>query len=103
MAEKTEFKGKKFNGRYTIDEIIDNARNDGWDVDTTDFDKGGDWIWLRDIHNRMLQIKLNSFNYHFYVWNPLSDKPCATHLSVEHEGKDWYEGILNMFFKDEIK
>ncbi|WP_090739344.1 hypothetical protein [Paenibacillus sp. Mc5Re-14] len=98
-----EFTGKKFSDRYNLDEIISKAESDGWEVDTEDFDKGGDWIWLRDMHNRMLQVKFNTFNYQFFVWNPLSDEPCATHLSVDLEGQEWYDYLLNLFFKDEMK
>ncbi|MCR8994601.1 hypothetical protein [Brevibacillus laterosporus] len=97
MTEQ-DFKGKKFSGMRELDDIIAKAKSDGWEVDTKDFDEGGDWIWLRDIDGRMLQVKYNTFNAHFYVWNPASDKPCANHLSVEHEGKEWYDYLLNLFY-----
>lgn len=90
---------KKFKGNRSLKEILQNAKENGWDVDTTEFDKNGsDWIWIRDIRNRMLQIKFNTTNGNFFIWNPSSEKPVATHLSTELDNEDWYAEILNLFY-----
>lgn len=89
---------KKFNGRKSLDEVMKMAADNGWDIDTVDFDKGGDWIWLRDMDGRMIQLMLNTVNYHFFLYTPASDEPKATESSSEFDGEEWYDEILNMLF-----
>ena len=50
---------KKFKGSKPLNTIIKDAKAKGFKVDKTDFNKGGDWIWLRDMNNRFLQIKIS--------------------------------------------
>lgn len=90
---------KKFKESRKFDEILKIAKDIGWEVDTEEFDKGGDWIWVRDMHNRVLQVVFNTVNGHFKVYSPVSDKPIATHLSTEFDSEDWYNELLEMFYK----
>ena len=89
---------KTFTGKRNLDEIIAKAKETGWVVDTKEFDKGGDWIWFRDLTERLLQVMYNTFNGQFRVWNPSSDKPIATHLSTEFDDVKWYTELLDLFY-----
>ncbi|CAK7025362.1 hypothetical protein [Tissierella sp.] len=91
---------KMFKGNRNLEEIIQIAKDKNWEVDIEDFDKGGDWIWIRDLHDRLLQVVFNTFNGHFLVYSPVSDRPIATHLSKELDDKDWYNELLHMFYED---
>jgi hypothetical protein len=98
-----DFKGKKFAGKRKLNDIIEMAKASGWEVDLEDYNKGDDWIWLRDMYNRCQQVKFNTTNGHFYVWEPFSDKPVASHLSVELDNEDWYNELLNLFYVERIE
>jgi hypothetical protein len=89
---------KEFKGKRNLDEIIKTAKEKSWEVDTEGFDKGGDWIWIRDIKGRMLQIVYNTFNGHFKVYAPHSEKPIATHISENLDNETWYNELLDMFY-----
>ncbi|NUJ17426.1 hypothetical protein FKN04_12655 [Bacillus glycinifermentans] len=98
---------KKFSGTKKLDDVISNAKMKGWVVDTEKFDKtGSDWIYLRDMYGKVesndgmpRQIAYNTTNGHFFVYEPLSDKPVATHLSTDFDNECWYNEILNMVYK----
>lgn len=89
---------KKFKGLKPTEQVKKDATNNGWEVDFVDYNKGGDWYWIKDTKNRMLQILVNGFNGHFMVYAPLSDKPIATHMSAELDGKEWYDEILELLY-----
>jgi len=92
---------KKFKGMRKLDDIIKNAEELGFEVDTERFDNGSDYIWIRDLDDRMEQISLNTFNGQFSIYTPDTDnlnEPYATHMSEEFEGEDWYEEILNLIY-----
>lgn len=73
----------------------------GWDVDVVEYDKGGDFIWLRDLERRMLQVSYNATNGRFKVFTPFSQtKPTATHDSEKFEGCQWYDELLALFYED---
>lgn len=92
---------KKFKGNRAFEDILKRADESGWEIDTTEFDdNGSDWIWVIDTENRMLQIKFNTTNGHFFVWNPTSEKPVATHLSTKFENEAWYNEILELFYRN---
>lgn len=94
---------KKFKGMKPFDTIIEEAKNTGWEVDTTEWDNGGDWFWLRDMHNRVLQVCVNCFGK-FMVYAPFSDKPIDTHESTEFDDKDWYNELLDLLYESlEVK
>lgn len=93
------FQGKKFKGTRNLDDIINKAKKLGWKVDTQQYDKGADGIWLRDINNRMMQVYYNTYNGHFAVYTPASEIPKATHLSTEFDNEDWYNELLDLFYE----
>lgn len=93
---------KKFKGMKKLNDIIKDAKKIGFEVDTDSFDNGGDYIYLRDVNERMEQIALNTFNGQFFIYTPDTDDPnvpYATHLSDEFENEDWYEEKLNLFYE----
>lgn len=45
------------------------------------------------------QISYNTTNGHFFVYEPLSNEPIATHLSKELDNEDWYKEILDLFYE----
>jgi hypothetical protein len=90
---------KKFKGMKPLDQLIEDAKRNGWEVDTADYDqKGSDFIYLRDMYERLKQVAVNTVNGHFYVYEPFSDKPTATHLSKELDNEAWYQEILELLY-----
>ncbi|QNO14949.1 hypothetical protein HYG86_09260 [Alkalicella caledoniensis] len=89
---------RKFKGMRSLADLIQRAGEEGWEIETSEFDKSSDWIWLRDIKERMLQVKVNLTNGIFFVWNPVSEMPIANHLSLKFDNEDWYLEILNLFY-----
>lgn len=71
------------------------------------FDKtGSDWIYLRDMFGQVesnngipRQIAYNTVNGHFFMYEPLSDNPVATHMSSEFDNKNWYNEILDLIYE----
>lgn len=90
---------RKFKGNRNLEKIISDAKEKGFEVDQEDFDKGGDWIWFRDMDNRMVQVVFNTFNGRFFVYTPLKTEPTATERSVEFEGVSWYDELLELFYE----
>lgn len=90
---------KKFKGVKSVESIEKTAKENGWEVDLVDFNRGGDWIWIKDTSNRMLQIKFNTFNGQFFVYSPVSDSPVASHLSAGFDNKPWYAEILDLVYE----
>ena len=98
MHTKELFTGKKFKGNRKLEDVIQSAKNEGWEVDTTGYDTGDDGIWLRDLSNRIMQVYYNTFNGHFIVYTPASESPKATHLSKEFDNEEWYKELLELFY-----
>ena len=92
---------KTFAGNRPLEEVKRRAVELGYMLDTSDFDKGSDFIWLRDMKTRMLQVKYNTFNGCFVVWAPVSERPIATEASVDKEGTPWYDELLTVFYREE--
>ncbi|MED1125261.1 hypothetical protein [Bacillus atrophaeus] len=97
---------KRFNGNKNLDDIISNAKTEGWEVDTQRFDSGSDWIYLRDMNGQVesnegapRQIAYNTVNGHFFVYEPISDEPVASHMSDEFDDKVWYNSLLNLIYE----
>lgn len=86
---------KEFKGMKNIDQIKEDAIKQGWEVDMTAFEKGSDWFWIRDMHNRVMQVCINCFG-RFMVYTPASDNPLATERSEEFDNEDWYSELLNL-------
>lgn len=99
ICESGENRMKKFEGIKPLNDLLIDAQNNGWVVDTKEFDeKGSDWIWIRDLFQRMKQIKYNPTNGWFYVWSPESEDSVANHMSVHLEDEEWYLGILGLLY-----
>lgn len=97
---------KKFSGNKNLQDTIEGAKEKGWEVDTRNFDTGDDWIYLRDMYGQVKsndsiprQIAYNTVNGHFFVYEPLTDKPVATHLSDELDNEEWYSEILHLVYE----
>ncbi|MEG1285356.1 MAG: hypothetical protein RSD22_06450 [Romboutsia sp.] len=86
---------KKFKGMKKLEQLIKDAEKQGWVVDLTEFDKGSDWFWLRDMDDRVMQVAVNCFG-RFMVYTPQSDKPIATEKSEEFDNEDWYCELLDL-------
>ncbi|KZN96476.1 hypothetical protein AZI98_08570 [Aeribacillus pallidus] len=90
---------KKFKGLKKLEAIISDAEQQGWEVDATAFEENGsDWIYLRDIYDRLKQVAVNVTSGHFYVYEPFQKKPTATHMSSEFDNEEWYNEILNLLY-----
>lgn len=68
---------KTFQGNKELEKVITGAKDKGWEVDTYKFDKGSDWIYLRDMYGTVesnegmpRQIAYNVVNGHFFVYEP---------------------------------
>ncbi len=89
---------KKYSGVRPLTEIKAIADTDGWEIDSEDFDEGGDFIWIRDVCVRFKQVLFNTVNGWFWIYSPESEDAIVTHLSTEFDGVDWYEEILNLVY-----
>lgn len=89
---------KKFKRSKNLEDIQKDAMKQGWEVDTTEFDKGGDWFWLRDMNKRMLQICVDCFG-RFSIYAPISEGPIATYKSSWLDDAEWYNEILNLLYE----
>lgn len=90
---------KQFKGNRNLDVTIQMAEAAGYEVDTTEFDKGDDGIWLRDMSERFVQVRYNTCTGRFMAFTPIKDEATATESSVEFEGVDWYDELLEMFYE----
>ena len=68
---------KKFKGMKKLNDIIKDAKKIGFEVDTDSFDNGSDYIYLRDVNERMEQIALNTFNGQFYIYTRYRRSKCS--------------------------
>lgn len=87
---------KKFNELRKLNEIIKLAQEKGFDVDTTELNRGGDWVSLNDTDKRMVQISFKVCNGWFYVYKP--DGLWATHRSSELDHDPLYSEILDLLY-----
>lgn len=87
---------KMFKGIKPLKEIITAAEQAGWQVDTREYDRGGDGIWLT---NERFQVRVNMISGNFVVWSPSSKEPVATHLSSEFDDEPWYAKILDLVYR----
>jgi hypothetical protein len=86
---------KKYKGMKNLEQLQKDAIEQGWEIDMTEFEKGSDWFWLRDIEDRVMQIAVNCFG-RFMVYTPASDEPIATERSEEFDSEDWYRELLDL-------
>jgi len=90
---------KKFRGNKKLEDLMRDAKEGGWEVDTLAFDKGSDFVYIRDTTIRFKQIAFNVVNGSFYVYEPISENPTSTHLSTEFDNEDWYIEILELVYE----
>jgi hypothetical protein len=95
---------KKFKDKK-LDNVMEDAKTLGWEIDMEKFDKGGDWIYLRDMYGKVesnegipRQIAYNATNGHFFVFEPFFEEAVATHLSKELDEEPWYASVLNLVY-----
>lgn len=88
-----------FKVRRKFDELVTLAKEQGWEVDTAEHDQGGDGIWLRDMEERLLQVRINTFSGRFVAYNP--GGLAGTELSESLDGEPWYDGILHLIYVPE--
>lgn len=92
---------KTFKGIKPLKEIIAAAEQAGWQVDTREYDRGSDGIWLtkKQLQQPICQVRVNTVSGEFSVWHPLFEKPIATHLSSEFDDEPWYAEILTLLYR----
>jgi hypothetical protein len=89
----------RFKGVKPSSQIIKEAKASGWVVDTEEYDKGGDWIYLHDMFNRSKIVEYNVCNGHFCAYEPFcEDSPIVTHESSEFDEEEWYKELLDLFY-----
>lgn len=80
-------------------ELKEDAIKGKWEVDTEEYDQGSDNIWITDVKERFLKIRVNVISGAFLVLNPSSNTiPIATHESDNFYDKDWYIEILDLLY-----
>ncbi|AZO95258.1 hypothetical protein [Halocella sp. SP3-1] len=86
---------EKFKGKRKLEDVGENAKKNGYRIDTTDFHKkGSDYIYLT---NKDRRIAYNTFNGSFMIYDS-KGKCIANHKSEELDNEDWYQEILDMFY-----
>jgi hypothetical protein len=94
-----EIKMKKYKGNRKYENICKLMEDKGMQVDTRDFDNGGDFASFKGVwHDTPLAIILNTFNGQFMVFNMSGDK-IATHTSTEFDKEQWYNELLDTFYE----
>lgn len=93
---------KKYKGLKKYDDICNQMRDKGMKADTSEFDKGGDFVNFKGVwHNLPLTVVLNAFNGQFAVFNGISGSQLATHLSTELDGEEWYSELTDTLYESE--
>jgi hypothetical protein len=88
---------KKFKGYLNHQQILTACIKAGFDVDTSRYDNGGDWITIfGQFAGQSLQIIYASFNGRFMGKSPEGD--VFSDESQELEGTDWYDAILDFCY-----
>ncbi|MEY8352549.1 hypothetical protein AALB39_04240 [Lachnospiraceae bacterium 54-53] len=91
---------KKYKGNRKYDDICRLMKEQGMEVDTKDFDNGGDFMNFKGSwHNLPLTIVSNTFNGQFFVYNGFTGNQMATYLSEELDGEPWYNDLLNLLYE----
>ena len=86
---------EKFKGKRKLEDVVESAKKNGYEVDAADFHKkGSDYIYLTNEESR---IAYNTFNGGFMTYD--RERKCiATHKSEELDNEEWYQEILDMFY-----
>lgn len=90
----------KFKGPKKLDEICRLMEEKRMDIDSTEFDRGDDFILFKGgWHDLPLTISYNTVNGGFFVYNGFTCALLGTHLSEELEGEDWYKDLLETLYE----
>ena len=88
---------KKFKSYLNHRQILEACVKAGFDVDTSRYDNGGDWITISGrFADEHLQIIYSSFNGKFMGKSPKGE--IFSDASAELEGTDWYDAILDFLY-----
>ena len=91
---------KKYKGNRKFDDVCKIMNERGMSVDSRDFDRGGDFVNFSGLwFNVPVTIMFNSFNGQFMVFNKKTDERLATHLSVELDGEQWYNDLMDTLYE----
>ena len=91
---------RKFSGCRALDDIMKDVKLKGMEVNTKDYDNGGDCVsFYGDWHSMKLLIIFNTFNGKFLIHSMITGEMVATNMSEELDNEDWYTEILNVFYK----
>ena len=89
----------KFKGMKKLDEVCKAMESKAMEVDSTEFDEGGDWYYFKGGWNHLpLTIAYNTCNGKFIVSNGFTGKKMATESSEELETEEWYTDLLNTLY-----
>ncbi|WP_157831916.1 hypothetical protein [Thalassospira marina] len=88
---------KKFKGYLNHTQVLAACTKAGFEVDTSRYDDGGDWITIfgRFADEHMF-ITYSSWNGKFIGKSP--DGSFFNESSEELEGTDWYDAILDFLY-----
>lgn len=90
---------KQYKGNRKYEDVCGLMKDKGMQVDTRDFDKGGDFVNFIGVwENLPLTIALNTFNGQFIVFDTLGER-LATHMSEELDEERWYSELLDVFYE----
>lgn len=91
---------KKYKGNKKYDDICKLMQEKEMQVDTKEFDKGGDFVNFKGVwHNLPLTIVFNTFNGQFTVFNGITGKRLATHLNTDLDGEKWYSNLMDTLYE----
>lgn len=91
---------KKYKGNKKYDDVCKLMNDKGMQVDTTEFDKGGDFVNFKGMwHSLPLTIVFNTFNGQFTVFNGITGKRLANHLSTDLDGEKWYSDLMDTLYE----
>lgn len=95
---------KTYKENRTFDLICHDMERKGMRVDTSDFDKGGDFVYFKGAwHGYPWTIKYNIVNGGFFVYNGFTGELVATHMNTELDNELWYIDLMNTFYKKDNK
>lgn len=81
-----------------LDEILRDAEAKGFTVDSSGLERGSDWITLLDTGKRHACVTLNVSNGRFICSQPGIGVAWATERSLEFEGIELYDELLELFY-----
>ncbi|MBC06333.1 hypothetical protein [Thalassospira sp.] len=88
---------KKFKGHLNHRQVLAACAKAGFEVDTSRYDDGGDWITIcGTFGDKSLRIIYSIWNGKFI--GELPDGAVFSEASERFEGSDWYDAILDFLY-----